>query len=488
MKIRLLISILVSFFICIVQPLLSAPLEIRSIYSDPVNNDVSVVIKVPEEIIQGDVTDFNLIEDDALTVTSTKIEPLQDSRWKIFMVMCIDTSGSMAKGPLMETKKALKAVLERNLFKSKDKLALIAFENEPRIIHFFDQYNEIIKKIDALEWLKGGGTALYQTLYDSIDHLEKFQPGAPALRHIIVISDGKDEGDTETTLKDVREKAIDLGIAIHVVARVRKDNSEEDLRQGFVQNLNALAGQTGGEFKHAEPGGVYDAMTQILKKIVSVSVVNFKREINTDGPTTKKVGVQLRFKDGSFFKVNIPMKIPSTKQKSSNLWILPILLSGILLIIIILLKFRRNHKKIKKPEIQMQHEKQSPVRVPEPEKRPYRKTQVGSYYSPDSDAKNYNVMMVGVDGPIKGQKFSVDKESFYIGADSECDLVILEDDYVSSSHAFLKYENNGFKIFDLGSQNGTFVNEELILDSGTVLSIGDKVRFGMSTFDIVEVS
>ncbi len=483
MKIRLLIGILVSFFMCIAQPLLSAPLEIRSIYSDPVNNDVSVVLKVPEKIIQGDVTDFNLIEDDAVTVTSTKIERLQDSRWKLFIIICIDTSGSMAKKPLMETKKALKAVLEKNLFKSKDRLALIAFENKPRIIHFFDQYNKILKKINALGWLKGKKTALYQTLYDSIDHLEKFQPGAPALRHIIVISDGKNEADTETTLKDVIEKAIPPGIAIHVVARVREDNSEEDFRQGFAQNLNALAGRTGGEFKHAEPGGVYDAVTQILKKIMSVSVVNFKREINSDGLTTKKVGIQIRLKDGSFLKANIPMEIPLTKQKAFNLWILPVLLSGIFLILIIVLKFRRNPKRIKKPE------KQAPVKEPEPEpeKRSQRKTQVGSYYSPGSGAKIYNVMMVGVDGPIKGQNFCIDKESFYIGADSKCDSIILEDDYVSSSHAFLKYENNGFKIFDLGSQNGTFVNEELVSDSGTVLNIGDKVRLGESTFDIVEV-
>lgn len=487
MKIRFLTGILL-FLICISWPLLSAPLEIRSIYADPVNNDVSVVFKVPEKIIPEDVTDLNLIEDDAVTATSTKIASLQDSQWELFMVICIDTSGSMAKKPLMETKKALKAILEKNLFKPQDRLALIAFENEPRIIHFFDQYNELIKKVDALEWLKGEKTALYQALYDSIEHLEKFQSEAPALRHIIVISDGKNEGDTETTLKDVREKAIHRGIAIHVVARVREDNSEEDLRQGFVQNLNALAKQTGGEFKHAEPGGVYDAMTQILKKIMSVSVVAFERDINTEGLTTKKIGVRIKIKDGSSFKADIPMEIPSTKPKSYNLWILPILPLGILLIIIILLNFRRNPKGIKKPEKEMQSETQASVSEPEIEERSHRKTQVGNYSSPGPGVKIDNVVMVCIDGPLKGQKICIDKESFYIGADSECDLIIREDDYVSSSHAFLKYENNGFKIFDLGSQNGTFVNEELISDSGSDLNIGDKVRFGMSTFDIVEIS
>ena len=486
MKAKFLAGVTV-LLLCIAQSALAARLEVQSVHSDPVGG-VSVFINVTEGTpLENE--DLRLLEDDTLTVAASKVETLQDSNWKVILVLCIDTSGSMAKVPLDETKRALKAILGNNLFRMQDRIALIAFENRPRIMHFFDQPAKIQEKVDELAWLKGKRTVLYQALYDSLDHFENLKTAPPESRHILVISDGKDEGSKET-LKEVREKAIDLGIPIHVVTHVRKDRVKEDLREGFVQQLNALAVQTGGRFQHAEPGRVHDSLVQVLQEVMATPVVYFERKINDTGLKTKTVGVQLNLPDGSSVKDTIPMEILSTAievpptEHSSRFGILWLLLIGFLLLAIIVFVFRSMKKPAKQQVKQESYSEPPAIDASEPRQVSPRLTQVGGYNFHVPTAQNPTVILIGVSGPVEGQQFPVEKEIFYIGADEENDLPIPEDEYVSGMHAFLQHEHGSLLIFDRGSQNGTFVNEEPVTDAGVALNLGDRIRLGNSSFDV----
>jgi hypothetical protein len=486
MRAKLLTGLALSI-IFIAQSALAARLEIQSVHSDPAGG-VSVVINVSEETPLK-TEDLRLLEDDMLTVAASKVEPFQNSDWKFLLVLCIDTSGSMAKVPLDETKRALKAILGNNLFRAKDRIALIAFENRPRILHFFDQPAKIHEKVDELAWLKGTKTVLYQALYESLDHFENLKPVPPESRHILIISDGKDEGSTET-LKDVREKAIDLDIPIHVVTHVRKDRVKEDLREGYVQQLNALAVQTGGRFQHAEPGRVHDALAQVLQEVMVTPVVYFERKINDTGLKTKTIGVKLHLADGSSVKDTIPMEILSTaieipptahSSKFGPFWMV---FTGLLLLAFIVLVFRSMKKPAQKQVKQAPYIEPQEVDKIESRKVSPRLTHVGGYNFPVPNDQNPVAILIGVDGPVEGQQFPVEKELFYIGADEENDLSIPEDDYISGKHAFLQYEHGKLLIFDRGSQNGTFVNEEPVTDEGISLNLGDRIRLGNSSFDL----
>lgn len=55
-------------------------------------------------------------------------------------------------------------------------------------------------------------------------------------------------------------------------------------------------------------------------------------------------------------------------------------------------------------------------------------------------------------------------------------LLQIADDSVSSSHAEITFEDGNFTVRDLGSTNGTFLNDEPIESS--VLNNGDALRFG----------
>jgi predicted component of type VI protein secretion system len=84
-------------------------------------------------------------------------------------------------------------------------------------------------------------------------------------------------------------------------------------------------------------------------------------------------------------------------------------------------------------------------------------------------------------GPEPGMTFGLDKNSILLGRDPVCD-VLVEDSEVSRRHARLIAQSGGYVIEDLGSTNGTFVNEQRIrsmvpLKAGTTFRLGETITF-----------
>lgn len=62
--------------------------------------------------------------------------------------------------------------------------------------------------------------------------------------------------------------------------------------------------------------------------------------------------------------------------------------------------------------------------------------------------------------------------------------LVLDDSYVSSRHASMEYDHDGLVLSDLGSTNGTYVNERVI-SAPTRLKRGDVVQIGSFVFEVV---
>jgi hypothetical protein len=83
---------------------------------------------------------------------------------------------------------------------------------------------------------------------------------------------------------------------------------------------------------------------------------------------------------------------------------------------------------------------------------------------------------------LAGERIDVDG-AVTIGRSAECD-VQLQDTYLSSRHARVANDDGELSIEDLGSTNGTYVNEELV--KGRVLiERGDIVQVGGVLFEVV---
>lgn len=71
-------------------------------------------------------------------------------------------------------------------------------------------------------------------------------------------------------------------------------------------------------------------------------------------------------------------------------------------------------------------------------------------------------------------------ETILVGRDAHCSLT-LGDDSVSRRHATIEPFHDRHLVSDLGSTNGTYINERRIFDSQP-LSAGDRIRFGNQIF------
>lgn len=80
------------------------------------------------------------------------------------------------------------------------------------------------------------------------------------------------------------------------------------------------------------------------------------------------------------------------------------------------------------------------------------------------------------EGPGTGALIVLDQARVIVGRDPSCDLMI-DDAEVSRRHARLIARNGGYAIEDLGSTNGTFINEQRI-KSVMPLKTGDSIRLG----------
>jgi len=85
-------------------------------------------------------------------------------------------------------------------------------------------------------------------------------------------------------------------------------------------------------------------------------------------------------------------------------------------------------------------------------------------------------------GPLKGKIFTLTEEENSIGRES-ANLICLSDASVSRRHCVIKQEGALFKISDLESLNGTFVNDVPVKDR--FLEHGDRLRIGDYTFSFL---
>jgi serine/threonine protein phosphatase PrpC len=83
--------------------------------------------------------------------------------------------------------------------------------------------------------------------------------------------------------------------------------------------------------------------------------------------------------------------------------------------------------------------------------------------------------LVFLDDPHKGLVVSLEA-STVVGADRGCKVVLTED-FISSRHAEILRTQHGYLLRDLGSTNGTFINNVKVVDPHGLVD-GDRVRMG----------
>ena len=121
--------------------------------------------------------------------------------------------------------------------------------------------------------------------------------------------------------------------------------------------------------------------------------------------------------------------------------------------------------------------KPEPVPAPKPATR--KSTMVRIEFQPPQPGKP-TAWLVAEAGKLAGRRVGIDRETFWIGA-GENNQLVLEDETVSWEHACILFEHADLYLYD-DSRNGTLVNGEKVNKERRRLNGGDAIQIGQTTF------
>ena len=93
-------------------------------------------------------------------------------------------------------------------------------------------------------------------------------------------------------------------------------------------------------------------------------------------------------------------------------------------------------------------------------------------------------ILTGEEGPLAGKVFKIGPKGLKIGRDPSKNDIIIEDERVSREHAWIGPEGDKVVVKDLGSSNGTFVNDTSFRITKQELKEGDLIILGKGRFAV----
>ena len=194
-----------------------------------------------------DRTDFTVFEDgQQQKITSFRREDIP-----VAMGIVIDNSGSMREKRPAVNAAAINFVKSSN---PQDKVFIVNFNED----FFLDQdYTASVPKLkDALERIEArGGTALYDAVVASSDHLKK--SNLLEKKVLLVVTDGEDNASRESLEQAIRRLQEENGPTVYTIGLLQEEHSKRARRA-----LREMAEETGGMAFFPQSLAEVDAITQ----------------------------------------------------------------------------------------------------------------------------------------------------------------------------------------------------------------------------------
>jgi hypothetical protein len=476
------------------QPSTEPRLRVGPLYYTPAFPDLEMVLETEGASEVQNPSGLILVEDGIRGGTALSVRKFSDTGQGVAVLLAMDASGSMRGKPL----RAVRAGLGQFVSKARDndRTAVLSLADDLRWETTWSSTREETRDKLAKIEARGRYTVLWDALDSALDELSN--PDLPARRHLVVISDGHDEG-SKKSLEDAIAKALRLRIPVDAIGMTRSNPR-------YLENLEALFAQTQGTYSTAPN---LDALTQMvgssIDRMLESPVARFHAEkIRPDG-AQHTLGVYWKTAERQDeMSVLLPATLQHTTPSTQPVrqWPYIIAAAGLATLLIALaVPFLRRRETIPQafaysdppvpppdawlptPDLPLPPPA-TPLPGPGAAKvaRPRRRaqTQYAGVF-PDQAA-----LLIGKSGPLTDQTFRVNRHEFWIGAAENNDLRI-DDDAVSSNHACLRFEGETLKVFDNHSTNNTRVNGQIVGDTARILFPGDEIRIGRTVF-VVERS
>jgi VWFA-related protein len=263
---------------------------------DEVTLHATVVDDKNHLVTSLDRADFAVYEDgQPQKITSFRREDIP-----VAMGIVIDNSGSMRDKRPAVNAAAINFVKASN---PQDKVFIVNFNED----FFLDQdYTASVPKLkDALERIEArGGTALYDAVVASSDHLKK--SGLLEKKVLLVVTDGEDNASRESLEQAIRRLQEENGPTVYTIGLLAEEHSKRARRA-----LRQMAEETGGIAFFPQGLAEVDAITQqIAHDIRNQYTIGYKptkpqsqggfRSVRVDANSKAYKKLQVRTRSGYY--------------------------------------------------------------------------------------------------------------------------------------------------------------------------------------------
>lgn len=320
---------------------------------------------------------------------------------------------------------------------------------------------------------EAGDLALAKAIQAALLELSKPRPdGLPARKLIVVISDGLNSQMDRKTFKALGDAAARARVPIHTIAFSPMDE------RGPLLNLGEISKRSNGTFRWARSAedlrAQVDTLTEELNKQY---VLTYKIDARSlEGKTFQLASEELTSNPLLYDSSGGSFGYAAATRPLVPWWLWAIF--GVVVFgggaLIVIARGPRRPKKAMKFSPYKSAQGAAPQPQPvAPRAQPMAPVPVAGA----SRAATRGVLIV-VSGALAGQRVTVGAQPTTVGKGPST-LQISDDPAVSTRHAELALRGGAFVVTDLGSTNGTFVNNQRIAQP-TRLGDGDLLRFGQT--------
>jgi hypothetical protein len=436
------------------QPYLAS--RIVSIRSDDTNR-IEIIVRTEKsgefDAITPDTQPQFTITENGRIQNPVHSELLPQSSQVSRTVLLADLSYSLTRRQFADFKRAATDFVGR--LKPGDLVALITFHRRVyRELNFTGDRELLKKRIAGLRQ-----TGRRTMLYDALIEAHKMLRDVPDRKAIVVYTDGR-ENASRVRFDDVTEVFTAQPVPLFVAGN-KKSYS--------LRKLIRLARVSGGDAFRAEDR--HD-LAKVFSYLSRLRAQEFRLSYLTQQSPGSTIDLEIRSPQwaqplNASYTIPHGLRAPAPKEEKLFSAALPerirahmpeILLSLIVLLliaVIVMLFFRRQEISVKVENVQ------PPVLVGNDEILP-----LGVKRQETNRAKlpldYHHGWLVEKEGPHTGRKYRINWHTVTIGYDDDSSIVI-DDNTVSPKHAKIERQGNKFVLYDLLSENGTWLNGRKLL-------------------------
>ncbi len=431
-----------------------------------------VTVKIAIDVNDGSISEiskanFTLFED-GKAIAPTDLVPLSAPETFHTLIIAIDTSKSISHRSFEKIKQSVRDIVAS--LTENEKAAIVRFNDHVVQMNSLHATREqITAKISTLK-RHGSKTLLYSALYDSLLKLRDMHGKQKSL---YVFTDGKDEG-SPVQLEEVLRLSKESGIPIHVICPAEQSCSSE---------IKRVAQETHGNFAASIESFNVSSVKKTSIPGKAEYLISYESKTPLDG---KKHQLEIRFSKGALSDRAFSDFTTSASVQPLNVpHLLDILIAALILILIILLAMliaiiiRNGYRLLAPPAADTQKKSSIPDFFDPLDDEPV------SRYAPtltprDPEFAYSKAWLVMKDGPASGQKFPIFWDETAIGREAT-NTIVVPDQAVSLTHAKIKRFKDTYMLFDLVSENGTYLNGKKLLRPKTLCD-WDEIKIGRTVF------